>query len=432
MRVLSCLIFVSVFFAACQQPTPSSEKAPSSEAEWRMPGEFEPQDAVWMALNNVQHLADENNEEVIAQIIRAIIETTPVKLIVKNDSALNVIKPKLPAEAFTNGKIKVIKMDYQEFWVRDMGPSYLVNGKGGKKMVDLNFNTWGYIPDTTDVFADLDETVDERIAKMEGLPLVSTGMISEGGNHEFNGKGVMLAVAQSDQSRNPNLTLDQMAAIYKKKYNLKKVIWLKKGVLEDEHTFNGPITGPNGQKVYTVVTTNGHIDEHVRFIDAQTIAVAEVDSSDLDDPIAVENKKRIDENLEILKNATDQDGKPFKIVRMPMPRSIIRMQKPGDGTYDYIATMDYQKTGIPFPVGKPVATVAAASYLNFLITNGLIIAQKFYRTGMDPVLKQRDEQSKKQLESLFPGRKVIQIDALAINFGGGGIHCITKQEPASK
>ncbi|MBL7979221.1 MAG: agmatine deiminase family protein [Bacteroidetes Order II. Incertae sedis bacterium] len=432
MRTLVLTLFISFFLSACQKPASTSEPHQTVNTDWRMPGEFESQDAVWMALNNVQHLADENNEDVIAQIIRSIIETTSVKLIVKNDSALNVIKPKLPAEAFTSGKIKVIKMDYQEFWVRDMGPSYLVNGKGGKKMVDLNFNTWGYIPDTTDVLADLDETVDERIAKMEGLALASTGMISEGGNHEFNGKGVMLAVAQSDQSRNPNLTLDQMAAIYKQKYHLKKVIWLKKGVLEDEHTFNGPIDGPNGQKVYTVVTTNGHIDEHVRFIDAQTIAVAEVDPSDMDDPIAVENKKRIDENLEILRNATDQDEKPFKIVRMPMPRSIIRMQKPGDGTYDYIATMEYKKTGIPFPVGRPVATVAAASYLNFLITNGLIIAQKFYRPGMDPVLKQRDEQSKKQLESLFPDRKVIQIDATAINFGGGGIHCITKQEPSSK
>ncbi len=432
MRTLVLIFFVSFFLSACQKPASTPETDRATATEWRMPGEFEPQDAVWMALNNVQHLADENNEDVIAQIIRSIIETTPVKLIVKNDSALQVIKPKLPAEAFTNGRIKVIKMDYQEFWVRDMGPSYLVNGKGGKKMVDLNFNTWGYIPDTTDVLADLDETVDERIAKMEGLELASTGMISEGGNHEFNGKGVMLAVAQSDQNRNPNLSLAQMAAIYKQKYHLKKVIWLKKGVLEDEHTFNGPIDGPNGQKVYTVVTTNGHIDEHVRFIDARTIAVAEADPSDMDDPIAVENKKRIDENLEILRKETDQDGKPFKIVRMPMPRSIIRMQKPGDGTYDYIATMEYKKTGIPFPVGKPVATIAAASYLNFLITNGLIIAQKFYRPGMDPVLKQRDEQSKKQLESLFPGRKVIQIDATAINFGGGGIHCITKQEPLSK
>ena len=74
--------------------------------------------------------------------------------------------------------------------------------------------------------------------------------------------------------------------------------------------------------------------------------------------------------------------------------------------------------------------VAAASYLNFLISNEVVIGQKYWREGWDEDIRERDEQAKAVLQSVFPNRKIVMIDALAVNFGGGGVHCITMHQPA--
>ncbi|MEM9936484.1 MAG: agmatine deiminase family protein, partial [Bacteroidota bacterium] len=85
--------------------------------------------------------------------------------------------------------------------------------------------------------------------------------------------------------------------------------------------------------------------------------------------------------------------------------------------------------GDVFPVGEPVQVIAAASYLNFLITNKVVLGQKYWKEGMDTAIKSRDEEVKAILQQLFPTREVLMLDALSVNYGGGGIHCITMQEP---
>ena len=136
----------------------------------------------------------------------------------------------------------------------------------------------------------------------------------------------------------------------------------------------------------------------------------------------------MEENYEILKKAVDQDGRPFEIVRVPLPRTMLGTMKPGDAVYDYISTLEYED-GSTFPAGEPVTVIAAASYLNFLIANGAIVAQKYGRPGMDEAVAARDRQVKTILQEVFPDRRVVMIDALAVNFGGGGVHCITMQQP---
>jgi len=164
------------------------------------------------------------------------------------------------------------------------------------------------------------------------------------------------------------------------------------------------------------------------FVGPRTILLAKVDSSDLDDPIARENHRRMEENYEILRNATDQDGQRFEIIRVPMPQTILGKMKPGDPVYDYISTLDYED-GSEFPAGKPVTVVAAASYLNFLITNHAVIAQRYWREGWDESIRERDEEVRRILTGVFPEREIVMLDALSVNYGGGGIHCITMQEP---
>ena len=219
------------------------------------------------------------------------------------------------------------------------------------------------------------------------------------------------------------MTKQEIEAEFKRLLGVKKIIWLKKGVVEDDHTFLGPITSSDGSKAYTVITTNGHVND-------STILFAQVDKNDLSDPIAQENYKRMEENFKILCQATDQDGKPFRIVRMLLPKTTFTTLSPGDNVYEYIKTLDY-KDGSKFPDGEKIKVIAALSYLNFLITNKVIIGQRCWREGMPIELKLQDKIAEQILQSVFPNRKVVMIDAFAINLGGGGVHCISMQQPKS-
>ncbi|NNL03381.1 MAG: agmatine deiminase family protein, partial [Eudoraea sp.] len=85
--------------------------------------------------------------------------------------------------------------------------------------------------------------------------------------------------------------------------------------------------------------------------------------------------------------------------------------------------------GSEFPAGETINVVAAASYLNFIITSEVIVGQKYWREGMPEEIKIRDDETKELLGSVFPNRKVVMIDALAVNLGGGGLHCISMHQP---
>jgi agmatine deiminase len=78
-----------------------------------------------------------------------------------------------------------------------------------------------------------------------------------------------------------------------------------------------------------------------------------------------------------------------------------------------------------------VTIIPAQSYCNFLISNGVVLAQKYWRPGMPVSVREKDLAAQKILQKIFPDREVVAINTLAINFGGGGIHCTTQQEPAT-
>ena len=137
----------------------------------------------------------------------------------------------------------------------------------------------------------------------------------------------------------------------------------------------------------------------------------------------------MEENYRVLKNAVDQDGKPFKIIRIPMPETLYFEVTPQDEAYYGLVSFPRFSDGTAFPVGKPVQVVPAQSYCNFLISNGVVLAQKYWHEGLPEKVKERDAEALKVLKKAFPNRKVVTINTLGINFGGGGIHCSTQQEP---
>ncbi len=412
------------------QTTESTTPIADQIAVMRQPAEYDSQEAVWLIWSPVDHLTGYSNEKVIREIIDALVQKEKVIVSVANDTLLRRARASIPDEYLQQGWVELVKIPSEEIWARDMGPNFVELTNGQKAVVDFGFNAWGYTDsENMDDYTIRMEKFDERVAELRNLPLIASSLISEGGNREVNGEGVLMVTEVVEKGRNPAMTLAEMEAEFQRVLGVEKVIWLQEGLLEDQHTFKGTLPLKDGKLAYTAVTTNGHIDEFARFVNDSTIVLASVKSEDRDDPVGAENHRRMEENYRILNRATDQHGKPFRIVRMPLPRLMVEEMKPGDSVYDFISGLAYED-GSAFPAGEKVTVIAAASYLNFLITDAVIIGQKYYSAGMDPAIEARDQEAAEILQQLFPQREIVMIDALAVNFGGGGIHCITMNEPS--
>jgi len=255
-----------------------------------------------------------------------------------------------------------------EPWCRDHGPIFLVRERGGRReraVVDWGYNAWGgkYPP------YDLDDAVPQRVAELRGLPLFSPGIVMEGGSIEVNGAGTLLTTEACllNPNRNPHLNKGEIEGCLRDFLGVRQILWLGDGIVGDD--------------------TDGHVDDLSRFTDEKTIVtVVEEDPAD-------ENHAPLRENLERLRTFRDLDGSPFRIVELPMPRAL-----------------EHEGQRLP------------ASYANFYIANGLVLAP----TYRDP----NDARALEVLQSLFPGRRVVGVDSMELIWGLGSFHCISQQEPA--
>ncbi len=422
-KTFFALILVSLMGLSSQTAAQDLAHKPA----YRQIAEYEPTEAVWLLYPQVTHKRAMPIEPVIANIVRAVAPYARINLITPNDSLRQRAIAWLPDSLLRNGRITLHTFPYHEFWARDMGPRFLKKADGKKAMADFGFNTWGYA-DTTDAAARVDEKLDEQIATRLQLPVISSSLITEGGDQDINRQGVLLAVRGVEKQRNPSLSFQQIEAEFGRVLGATKVIWLAQGLRDDDHTFRGPVAGPRGLRYYTPLTTNGHVDEVARFVNDSTILLAWIDPAHRKSPLERETGRRMDENYRLLQKATDGRGHRFRVLKMHLPGPVTTTLRPGDGVYDIISRLPYQD-GSVFPVGKPVAVVAAASYLNFLIVNGGVLMPYYWKKGRNPALRQQDAAAKRLLQSVFPDKKIIAVDVLPVNFGGGGIHCITASEP---
>lgn len=421
------LTSVVILFLYSITHSQSINKSDTKLTVLRQAAEFESQEAIWLIWPDYEHKAGLSNNAVTTYIISEIIEYVPVFVSCYSSEALQDATEKLNSLFGDHPNLTLVEIPSGEIWIRDMGPNLVFTKELGPAVVDYKFNSWGY-GDLSDDDTRLDEAYDRKWAEKYGYPVITSPIISEGGNREHNGKGTLILTETVALGRNPSWTKAQLEEEFERTLGVSHIIWLKEGLREDDHTFRGPFAGFDGRFYYTVATTNGHVDKFVRFVNPTTILLAEVPEEALEDPFGIENHRRLEENYEILKNAVDQDGNPFTIIRMPMPTLLMDKMRPGDPVYDYIKTMSYN-SGIPFPQGKHIPVVPTASYLNFLITDSVIVGQKYWNEGASFVLKKRDNEVYEILKSQFPNRKVVLIDAYAINLGGGGIHCITMNKP---
>lgn len=277
-------------------------------------------------------------------------------------------------EAFARSVLRDAKVDAHnvffhhhptnDAWCRDHGPIF-VQRPGEQRILDWGYNAWGgkYPP------FDDDDVIPSRIAAEFGLPVAHPDMILEGGSIDVNGLGTLLTTEACllHPNRNPDLSKGEIETRLRNWLGVTKILWLGDGIVGDD--------------------TDGHVDDITRFTDERTI-VTVVEDDPRDD-----NHGLLQENLERLRHMTDQDGEPFRLVTLPMPRAVV-----------------YEDQRLP------------ASYANFYIGNEVVLLPAY-----DP---ERDAVAAATLQTLFPTRRVVPIDCTELIWGLGAFHCLTQQWPA--
>jgi len=307
--------------------------------------------------------------EDIAGLIKTLVALEEVHLSVPNENYERIVSDFLKARRVPMRRVFFHFIATNEAWARDHGPAFVLRTRRGKTtaaIVDWGFNAWGgkYPP------WDADDAVPTRIAEELKLPVFYPRIVMEGGAVDFNGAGTVMTTTSCllNRNRNQGLSKKRIEKYLRDYYGQTHVIWLGEGIEGDD--------------------TDGHIDDLARFIDERTIAIG-IETNKRDPNYAILQKAR-----RALDKARDQDGNPFEIVELPMPRPI---------AYD----------------GQRVP----ATYVNFYFANGSLLVPTFGQ-------RDRDRKAIAVLQRRLPKRRVIGVDCRKLIWGLGAIHCFTQQQPS--
>jgi agmatine deiminase len=354
-------------------------KSTPAEDGFRMPGEFEPHNGCWMAWPERPdnwRLGAKPAQAAYAAVAVAIAGSEPVTMAV-SDAQFENARAVLPAE------VRVVEVSADDAWIRDHGPTFVVDGKGDRRGVDWHFNAWGGIYSPWD----RDERVAAKVLEVEGADRYRAPIVLEGGSIHVDGEGTVLSTEECllNPNRNPELSKEQIERVLLDYLGAEKVVWLGAGVFEDE--------------------TDGHVDNLACFVRPGTVLLTWTD--DKDDPqhaISLDARER-------LEAATDARGRSLEVVTLPSPGPL---QLSAEGA----AGIDAREGTQARLAGERLA----GSYVNFYLGNSRIVM---------PLLDPRhDEEATAILRRVFPEREVVGVPAREILLGGGNIHCITQQVPA--
>lgn len=385
---------------------------------YTFPPEWAPQASVWLCWDSTDDLhrtTDAPMHAVTAQIIEGLhSKNTKVDMIVSGDAAKADCLNFLTSYQVDPQKIRFHNYKESYIFMRDMGPLFVKTTEGNPLIANF---AWNYYGTWNTGRGKAVGNVDIAMATELNVPMINSDIIAEGGGYEVNGEGVMMAFQNMAMQRNPGKTLAQIEAEVLRLYGQKKMIWLPLSPISDDLNAAGSPVMEN----FFGYGANGHVDEVARFVAPNTILVAQVSEAARDsNNLEKSDYERIEEVARVLQNATDVNGKPFTIIRVMNPDLVWLWNE------RTIAAGD-EKFG--FHAGDIVIDLPAVSYMNFLISNGIVLMAKYWVPGKPDLLKQLDEQARATIQSVFPDREIKQINPLAINWWGGGIHCISQQTP---
>ncbi len=359
-----------------------------------MPGEWEPHEATWIAWPH--NRSDWPGKFVAipwvyAEIVRNLARVERVNILVNDEAAeakardVLVTAEVLPKSAETpgvrSGNVRFWRLPTNRAWTRDSGPIFVRRGARAPGHLPTvaatawRFNGWAKYRDCT-----RDASISSELARRLEIPTwkpeievygARRRVVLEGGSIDVNGRGTLLTTEEcllsKVQQRNPGVSRKQLEQVFAAYLGIEKVIWLGRGITGDD--------------------THGHVDDIARFVAPNTVLTAyEPDTSDA-------NHQPLRDNLLQLRNATDQSGRPLRVVQLPMPAPVY---------------FDGQR--LP------------ASYANFYVANRLVLVPIFNDAN--------DRIALNILAGIFPGRTVVGIYCGDFILGLGALHCMTQQQPA--
>ncbi len=374
--------------------TPAIETAPAT-AGYRMPAEWEPHAATWLAWPHYQGDWPGKFDPipwVYAEIIRNLARHERVELIVNNGPAARKARRVLERAEAWSSNIRFHHWPTNRVWLRDSGCIFLCGARNPARerlapplALKFRFNAWAKYSNWR-----YDEKIGSRMAKIKGptrsrkergirtehpieIRPVSgrKHIVLEGGSIDVNGAGTILTTEEcllsKVQERNPYMTRVHYEKAFADYLGAPHTIWLGRGIFGDD--------------------THGHVDDLSRFVSRNTVVtMVEPNSKDV-------NHAPLRANLRRLQASRDQDGKQLSIVELPMPQPVV-----------------FEGRRLP------------ASYANFYVANGVVLAPVFNRPN--------DRIALNNLAQLFPTREIIPIYSGDFIWGLGAMHCMTQQQPA--
>jgi agmatine deiminase len=394
-------------------------RSPSAEIQFRMPAEWEPHAATWLAWPHYKLDWPGKFEPiawVYAEIIRYLSRHERVELIVKDTAAEKVARKTLQRAHAFNDNVRFHHWPTNRVWTRDSGCAFVFPTSGAKAQsqsqavsarlralrhqtqnthavakgatrvrqhnfeqkaykelaaIKWRFNAWAKYPNWQH-----DEKIGSLMARTTGSREVrpmfgKNRIVLEGGSIEVNGQGTLITTEECllsrVQQRNLSMKKRDYEKIFAKYLGATNLIWLGSGIVGDD--------------------THGHVDDITRFVSPDTVVTC-VDA----DPSSG-NYEPLRENIRRLRDAVTEDGKPLATIDLPMP-----------------APVYFEKRNLP------------ASYANFYIANGVVLVPVFN----DP----NDRVALDILADIFPDREIAPIYSGDLIWGFGAIHCMTQQQPA--
>jgi agmatine deiminase len=349
-----------------------------------MPGEFEPHAGTWLLWPERQdnwRAGAQPAQRAFAAVATAIAAFEPVT-VGASAAQFGYARAALP-EA-----IRVVELSSNDAWMRDVGPTGLVNARGEVRGADWQFNAWGGLEGGLYFPWDQDDLVARKVLEIESCDRYRAPFVLEGGAIHSDGQGTLLVTEQCllNPNRNPGLDRLQIEALLCEWLGARTVVWLGQGVINDE--------------------TDGHIDNLACFARPSHVCLTWTDNR-RDPQYAVSA-----DALQRLQSARDAQGRRFTVHKLIQPGPLRSTAAEAAGVLQAAGSK-----------ARPAAERLAGSYVNFYLANGGVIM---------PLLDaRRDAAALAVLQRVFADRQVVGVPAREILLGGGNIHCITQQVPAA-
>ncbi len=211
---------------------PRTLKSLPSRDGYRMPGEFEPHAGCWMLWPERPdnwRMGAKPAQAAFAAVATAISRSEPVTIGVSAGQfhhARSVLPP----------QVRVVELSSDDAWMRDVGPTFVVNGRGGVRGVDWMFNAWGGLEGGLYRAWNLDDVVAKKVLEIEGRDRYFAPFVLEGGAIHVDGQGTLITTEDCllNPNRNPKLTRTDIERLLERYLGIELVIWLGRGVVDDE------------------------------------------------------------------------------------------------------------------------------------------------------------------------------------------------------